>query len=300
MIPEERMKGECSQCGGHIEFPGDLFGTEIECPHCHAQTLLSGTEEKTAVPPQIAQQTSLAAPHQETLKGRGPFYSGCMGTLGVFTALVLLALIGVAVLAFFVGAPAFFRARELAQKAATTSQTDQRVRVAPPSLNDEEKAYIERLFARGKLKEEHDAIENRFSVRGSEMDYYGQGSLQIPWLRLSYTRIGERGRPVLWFVVSHDRPLPMSMERAKCNVDGRLWELELSNAIQKENAFGARETAAFSAMKERELVNALLFSTGHVTIRLEGNHQMDQVLPTQSIRMMQDVFLAYRYHGGEW
>jgi hypothetical protein len=53
-------------------------------------------------------------------------------------------------------------------------------------------------------------------------------------------------------------------------------------------------------MDERDFVNAVLISTGHVSIRLEGIQNIDQVLRPQSIRMMQDVFLAYRYHGGEW
>jgi hypothetical protein len=39
------FKTDCSHCGGHLEFPAELFGTETECPHCHALTLLSGNEE---------------------------------------------------------------------------------------------------------------------------------------------------------------------------------------------------------------------------------------------------------------
>lgn len=34
------LKGECSECGGHIEFPAEAAGTSIECPHCGKTTEL--------------------------------------------------------------------------------------------------------------------------------------------------------------------------------------------------------------------------------------------------------------------
>jgi len=41
------LKGECSHCGGHIEFPAEAAGLTTECPHC-GQT----TELLLATPPQ--------------------------------------------------------------------------------------------------------------------------------------------------------------------------------------------------------------------------------------------------------
>jgi hypothetical protein len=35
------MKCACVHCAGRIEFPGEMAGTGIECPHCHAKTTLS-------------------------------------------------------------------------------------------------------------------------------------------------------------------------------------------------------------------------------------------------------------------
>lgn len=32
------VKGACLQCGGHIEFPAEAAGTQIECPHCRWTT----------------------------------------------------------------------------------------------------------------------------------------------------------------------------------------------------------------------------------------------------------------------
>jgi hypothetical protein len=34
------LKGECTECGGHIEFPADSAGLTIECPHCGKSTEL--------------------------------------------------------------------------------------------------------------------------------------------------------------------------------------------------------------------------------------------------------------------
>ena len=34
------LKGECSECHGHIEFPAEATGTMTECPHCGKPTVL--------------------------------------------------------------------------------------------------------------------------------------------------------------------------------------------------------------------------------------------------------------------
>lgn len=34
------VKGECRQCGGHLEFPANAAGETIECPHCGRPTAL--------------------------------------------------------------------------------------------------------------------------------------------------------------------------------------------------------------------------------------------------------------------
>jgi rRNA maturation protein Nop10 len=34
------LKGECTECGGHIEFPADSAGLTMECPHCGKSTEL--------------------------------------------------------------------------------------------------------------------------------------------------------------------------------------------------------------------------------------------------------------------
>src|SRR5262252_2806489 len=36
----KHLKGHCQACGGHLEFPAELAGTSIDCPHCGKVTAL--------------------------------------------------------------------------------------------------------------------------------------------------------------------------------------------------------------------------------------------------------------------
>lgn len=47
------LKGECSHCGGHLEFPAESTGMTADCPHCSQQTellLARPKEEPPAIP----------------------------------------------------------------------------------------------------------------------------------------------------------------------------------------------------------------------------------------------------------
>ncbi len=46
------LKGECQQCGGHLEFPAEMAGMASECPHCRQPTdlVLVTPPEEPAVP----------------------------------------------------------------------------------------------------------------------------------------------------------------------------------------------------------------------------------------------------------
>ena len=49
------LKGECRECGGHIEFPADSAGMTIDCPHCGKRTelLLVAPPEQPSVPRKV-------------------------------------------------------------------------------------------------------------------------------------------------------------------------------------------------------------------------------------------------------
>jgi hypothetical protein len=46
------LKGECSSCGGHIEFPAEAVGNTADCPHCGKPTelLLAAPPQASSVP----------------------------------------------------------------------------------------------------------------------------------------------------------------------------------------------------------------------------------------------------------
>ena len=50
MSKTKYLKGACQHCQGHLEFPAELIGTVVPCPHCQQDTellLLVATEEPT-------------------------------------------------------------------------------------------------------------------------------------------------------------------------------------------------------------------------------------------------------------
>jgi hypothetical protein len=48
MSPPDFLKGECSHCHGHFEFPAEAAGEIVECPHCGQQTELAAAQPKAA------------------------------------------------------------------------------------------------------------------------------------------------------------------------------------------------------------------------------------------------------------
>src|SRR6185369_4311221 len=56
------LKGECQQCGGHVEFPAEAAGTSIECPHCGKATdlLLAVPKSEPSVPTKAIVYTVIA------------------------------------------------------------------------------------------------------------------------------------------------------------------------------------------------------------------------------------------------
>jgi hypothetical protein len=57
------LKGPCRNCGGNIEFPVDLIGTAIDCPHCGKSTelFLATPPREPTVPRKLILWTAAAA-----------------------------------------------------------------------------------------------------------------------------------------------------------------------------------------------------------------------------------------------
>jgi len=56
------LKGECSHCGGHLEFPAEAAGMTADCPHCGKQTelLLAAPKDEGGIPGRIIVWTVVA------------------------------------------------------------------------------------------------------------------------------------------------------------------------------------------------------------------------------------------------
>jgi hypothetical protein len=56
------LKGECGQCGGHLEFPAEATGLTTDCPHCGKPTelMLARPREEPAVSRRVIVWTASA------------------------------------------------------------------------------------------------------------------------------------------------------------------------------------------------------------------------------------------------
>src|ERR1051326_2451749 len=56
------LKGECTHCGGHLEFPAEAAGVTTECPHCGKQTelLLAVPKDEGGIPARMIIWTIVA------------------------------------------------------------------------------------------------------------------------------------------------------------------------------------------------------------------------------------------------
>jgi hypothetical protein len=57
------LKGQCTECGGRLEFPAETIGTTADCPHCGKQTelALAPLPDESTVPRQAIVYAVIAA-----------------------------------------------------------------------------------------------------------------------------------------------------------------------------------------------------------------------------------------------
>ncbi len=58
----KKIQGNCSHCGGSLEFPAELVGTVAACPHCgqQAELLLARPLEEPTIPRRVLVWTGIA------------------------------------------------------------------------------------------------------------------------------------------------------------------------------------------------------------------------------------------------
>ena len=56
------LKGECTECGGRLEFPAEAIGTSMECPHCGKTTelMLEVPKQEPILPTRVIVWTVIA------------------------------------------------------------------------------------------------------------------------------------------------------------------------------------------------------------------------------------------------
>src|SRR5262245_66337827 len=56
------LKTECQHCKGHIEYPSELAGQSVECPHCKRAATLLSTPPAPLPPPRPVLRPARAPP----------------------------------------------------------------------------------------------------------------------------------------------------------------------------------------------------------------------------------------------
>ncbi len=89
------LKTACERCSGHIEYPTELAGQSVECPHCHHTITLP---QSPPVPPQSRPKPppvpSFPQPSVSLEKSTRTSSKrfGCIGTIGTIDAIAAVAL----------------------------------------------------------------------------------------------------------------------------------------------------------------------------------------------------------------
>jgi hypothetical protein len=85
------LKAACEHCNGRIEYPSELAGQSIQCPHCQRTiTLRSPSVSPPPIPPQPTPRPSLVP---RALRPRPPRRSAIMAKVGGIVAIAVVALV---------------------------------------------------------------------------------------------------------------------------------------------------------------------------------------------------------------
>ena len=286
------LKTACERCSGHIEYPSQLAGQSIECPHCHQMITLPPPpppippQRTPSPPPPLVPSSVRSSP---AARRHGIFYYVFWGTISLFATLAIL-FVG---FLFLTGAGAAFLIglshRPVTVENRTTTAATQNL----PGLSETEIEQARSLVTG--LNSRTDAIEGTtwyspdpaHNYQTAVYLYIGQNQTERPWLRWRIRYHGED-----WLFI----------QRYRVKIDDAEAVTVLpTSEIKRENRGGeVWETFDEQAEEHAHVLNQML--AGNTThLRMEGRERYKDIeLGPEQLQRMRDVLLVFRYLGGTW
>src|SRR4030095_2253644 len=274
------LKIACERCGGHTEYPSEMAGQSIQCPHCQHTITLPSRFVSLPIP---LQPPPVPRSATQPTRRHGIFYYVFWGTISLFVTLAIL-FIG---FLFLTGAGAAFLVG-LSKRPATTSTT------APqklPALTETEREQARSLVTG--LNARTDDIEGTTWYSPDPADnyktavylYIGQKQTGQPWLRWKIRYYGDD-----WLFIRR--------YRVKIDDAGAVTVLPTRD-IKRENSGGSVwETFDELASNHADVLNRML-AGNTIHLRMEGSEGHEDIqLGAEQLQRMRDVLLVFRYLGG--
>ncbi len=284
-MPE--IKIACERCGGHIEYPSEMAGQSIQCPHCqHTITLPS---PPPPIPPQPTPQPPPVPGSARPSPRHGIFYYVFWGTVSLFGTLAILFFGFIFLTAVGAGFLSGLSHRPATVKNTTTTAATHNL----PALTETEIEQARNLVTG--LNSQTDDIEGTtwyspdpaHNYKTAVYLYIGQKQTGQPWLRWKIRYYGKD-----WLFIRRYRVKIDDAEAVTVLPTGE---------IKRDNSGGSVwETFDELADKHAHVLNQIL--AGKTThLRMEGSEgNKDIELGPEQLEEMREVLFVFRYLGGTW
>ncbi len=278
------LKADCDYCSGHIEYPVELGGLSIECPHCRQTTALP----VLALPP--ASVPPLASPGSPRhVRRHSIFYYVFWSTVSLFATLAILFLAFI----FLTAAGAGFLGALIGRTPNSEAKVPTpAVRNLPP-LTEEERQVAIRIM--GNLRVKHDNIEGITWYSPDAADGY-ETAVYV------YLGKNEKGKPWLRWMIRYYGDDWLFIRKYRIRVDDEDAKTLLpTKQIKHDNSRGSVwEIFDEPASEHANLLNQILASKT-TYLRMEGTDRVKDIeLRSDDLQQMRNVLLVYRYLGGVW
>jgi DNA-directed RNA polymerase subunit RPC12/RpoP len=298
MSETTHLKMACERCGGHIEYPSEMAGQSIQCPHCqHTITLPS---PPPPIPPQPTPQPPPVPGSARPSPRHGIFYYVFWGTVSLFGTLAILFFGFIFLTAVGAGFLSGLSHRSATVKNTTTTAATQNLPALTEAATQNLPALTETEIEQARslvtaLNSRTDAIEGTTWYSPNPADNYETAV---------YLYIGQKqtGHPFLRWKIRYHGEDWLFIRRYRLKIDNAEAVTVLpTREIKRENSGGeVWETFDELASAHADVLNQIL--AGNTTyLRMEGSEgSKDIELGPEQLQRMRDVLLVFRYLGGTW